>query len=209
MPPRSIDELRQEFTAAYIKRQRERDGVKELRKLYPELHEQILAINQSIEACTRDREMMRSHLKTKKRSGSRKTVPNKMARCNVLTQQIRALRSEQDALLALYGSDLPSAEKAFILSRHALLKAIYHEELCDASAQAKKRQLMLTADIKAPMYRVWYCEYPRGEVHMFYGGGLAPTRRNVSPDGDGHGHSVLKLKNGELTNDFHRSPIWV
>lgn len=117
--------------------------------------------------------------------------------------------AQRDSLDVMYGA----IQEDYFYARHVLLMAIQKAEAEDADAIHRKMAylevlvhagaLRLSTRVDEILY------YTEGDqVHVFYGGGeLRWDRRVKSPDGIGHGHSVLECCfDGTYECVFQRKP---
>ncbi len=224
-----IEQLRADLEFARRVRDGARRRVSEVTRGLPDLDTRIKELEKSIVDSQAEHDILQNHADKAFERGAVKKGLAKARRRNEHGEAVKRARTERDALILRRKAvlneaealrnllNLPRLNEGYVVARHHLLRAIVDGDTSDV-ARDMKTAWALTAEIPPEFIAnpdsIWHYETmnDRGEVaevHFFYGGTTAPTYEGESPDGDGHGHHVLVLRDGKLTLDFSRLPQYL
>ena len=222
--------LRSELEVALYAARRARDGarwrVSPLKAEIAQVHEEINAITTEIAELNaahdqqqrladrrfNQRRFTKAHQKVGRRNELGADLKNLRAKRERRRVKLAGLEAQYEAHMRLH--HVYELNEAYVVARHNLLKAIAEQE-CDDTARQLKVARATAAEIPEPYLNapdtIWYYEEPGrdgapNEIHLFYGGTIAPTGIGESPDGNGHGHHILEVHGTNYVMNFFRLP---
>ena len=181
-----------------------------------QLSDDIKELNCEIDRQQAEHDQMQEHILRKRRHGGgrdrfvKKTKSNRRRR-DKYGAEAAELRRRRDELQRMLDSeqgyrkdlrdqyDLAAVQRRYYVARHLYLLATAKYANSNSGALERKCVLMRMAEIPLSftVKEVWHYEQKidhGDQVHFFFGGGINPETGEVAPDGVGHGHYVLTLR---------------